>query len=159
MIPTSPTVISKESASAPNPHNPAVQPLDLGALEAKGIAVYYSGGKNMPKQEVDGIGPVIGWKGHVVERHGTGTWEALWDELGKGNWNRYDCDDGKTYLIKRIPGYRDRWWFVVIGSKVIDSARLVITGFSGDRGAVLSPLDRDGCEPEFSIGHDVLTGS
>lgn len=159
-IPTSPATSSEQQlASGSKPHSPPVSTgQDLGASEAEAIAIYYSRGKDMPIQEVDGIGPVIGWKDHVVERHGNSTWEALWEELGKGDWNRHDCDDGRTYLTKRQPGHEDRWWFVVIGSKVIDSARLVVTGYSGDRGAVLAPLDRDDCKPPRNLGHDFAGG-
>jgi len=158
------SALSKIPASAPKAPNtsPPVQQApvqDWGALEAEGIACYYATNKTMPKQHVEGVGDVIGWKKHVISRHGLGTWDNLWDELGKGDWNRHDCDDGKTYLTKRVPGHKDKWWFAVIGSKVIDSARLVITGFSGDRGAILAPIDRDNCKPEWKIGHDFSTGS
>lgn len=155
-------------ASAPNAHraanSPPVQPpiassSDWGALEAEGIATYYATDKAMPTQRVEGVGSVIGWKDHVVERHGAETWQALWEALSQGGWSRHDCDDGKTYLTKRIPGHEDKWWFAAIGSTVIDSARLVITGFSGDRGSILAPVNRDDCKPEFPIGHDFATGS
>lgn len=115
-------------------------PLEAGEpMAAEAVGATSIGPRADQTYNVPGLGDVLAGQ-HAEDRHGV---EALQARLAiqSGGYNRYDCKDGRTRIIKQMAAHSC--------AIVIIEGGVEVSAFISERSAVsiIKLIERDGCLP------------